>query len=384
MTGARTLRSVSQRAAAIAPSVMRELFDARRPTSINLGWGEATIPTDPELLEAGWAEYRRAPGGYTLNAGLPELRLAIAEYRGLPQAPSAAHVVVTTAATGGLVATLLALGDPGDEVVILDPTFFNYERAIRLIGMVPIRVPRLPGCGWAIDIDALAASVGEHTRAVIVPSPDNPTGRIDPLADLEAIVAATAAADVWLVSDEVGREIHFTDAPPPSLGELSDRAIVIGSLSKSCSMAGFRVGYVLAPAPMAGAITAAHAVNVVCAPSVSQHVALAAMHDWRRWLYANLPVYRRRRDLLLSTIDERLGLPVVPPEGGTTALVDFRSTGLGSLELARRLLAEADVVTAPGLAFGPGGEGYLRLTHAIPDGEIEEGVSRIAKFLAPR
>jgi aminotransferase len=360
---------------------MRELFDARRATSINLGWGEATVPTDPELLDAGFAEYRRHVGGYTVNAGLPELRQAIAQYRALPHADSAAHIVVATAATGALFATLLAVGDPGDEVVILDPTFFNHKRVIELVGMVPRRVPRLAERGWAIDTDALTAAITSRTRALVLCSPDNPSGRIDPVAELETVVAITAEAGLWLVSDEVGRELHFTKSPPPSLGQLSDRAIVIGSLSKSCSMAGFRVGYVAAPTAIVGAITAAHAVNVVCAPTVSQYVALAAMRDWRRWLYANIAVYRRRRDHLVAAVEQRLGLPLFPPDAGMTTMVDFRSTGLGSIELARRLLVEADVVTAPGVAFGPGGEGYLRLTHAIAEAEIDEGVGRIAAFL---
>lgn len=372
----------SRRAGQIPPSTLRRLFDGRRPTSINLGLGEPAEPVTAELFDRGLARWRGTPGGYTLNAGILDLRERIAAYRGLPHAPSGANAVVTAGSTGGLFASLLAATDPGDEVLILEPAYPNYASTAEMLGLAVRRVPRDAELGFALDADRIATALTPRSRAVIVNSPSNPTGRVDSRAELAALVAVTEAAGLWLISDEVYRDIHFTPEPPASLGELTDRAIVIGGLSKSCAMTGFRLGYVLADHRIAPAVAAAHRLNVICAPSLSQQLALEAFAAPDRWLHHYLARHRQRRAALLAAIDDQLGLAYVRPEGGLFLFVDVGVAGMPSMELAERLLEEADVVTIPGSAFGAGGEGYLRLAFTVPESEIAEGVGRIAAFLA--
>jgi aspartate/methionine/tyrosine aminotransferase len=366
----------SQRAAAIRPSPIRQLFDARRPSSINLGLGEPGMPVPLELLDAGFQRYRARRLGYTPNAGLEELRALIARRHALPQASSAKNVIVTVGLEEALFSTLMAVADPGDEILISDPAFVAYRTVGELVGLTVRAVPSRPD--FSLDVDALAAAVGERTRAILLNSPCNPTGRIDGEAELRALVAATAGSDVLLISDEVYGEI-FYGARAPSVGQLSERAIVLGALSKTCSMTGFRLGWVIAPDAIAPAIAAVHQFNVTCAPTISQHLALEAF-EHPAWLGQLRPEFQRRRDLMMEALDP-IGLPVVPCEGGFFAFVDVSSRFPDSLALSRRILSEVDVITVPGAAFGPAGEGFLRLSFAGQESDIVEGVLRIRRLL---
>ena len=331
----------SNRATRIRPSILRRLFDSRRPTSINLGPGDPSSPIDYELLDAGVAHYRATRESYSLNAGMLPLRERIVAYHGLPHATAPKNAIVTVGAMGGLFATLMAVGDPGDEILILNPSFLNYPNMIEMLGMVPKPVALDAERGFALDIDAIVSAIGPRTRALLLNSPSNPTGRVDRADELAAVVAVTEAAGLWLISDETYRDIYFTDEPPPTIRSALDRAIVVSALSKNCSMTGFRLGYVLAPDSIAPAIAAVHQFNVTCAPTISQHIALVAFEDAAHRLRQNQADYVRQRAKLVAAVDEHIGLPYAPCEGGFFLFLDVRSTGLPSLTLAERLLAEA-------------------------------------------
>jgi aminotransferase len=363
----------------MAPSPIRELFNARRPTSINLGLGEPGMPVPMELFDAGVARFRATRPGYTPNAGMDALRARIAAHYRLPHADRAENVIVTVGLQEALFSTLLAIADPGDEIVICDPAFLAYATVAELLGLKVVRVPLSREAHFAVDADRLAAAVGPRTRAVLLNSPDNPTGRVDSEAELRRLVAATEAHGPWLISDEVYGELYY-GARPASLGTMSERALVLGALSKSCSMTGFRLGWVLAPQPIAKAIAAVHQFNVTCAPTISQCLALEAFED-PRWLSNLRPEFAARRELMLHAL-EPLGLPWVPCHGGFFVFLDVSSIGVPSLMLARRLLEEGDVVTVPGSAFGAGGEGFLRLSFAGREEDIGAGVERVAQVLA--
>jgi len=356
------------------PSLIRQLFDARRPTSINLGLGEPGMPVPLELFDAGVARYRERRPGYTPNAGMEPLRARIAEHFALPYARAAKNAIVTVGLQEAMVSTLLAITDPGDEILITDPAFVAYRTVAELLGLTVRAVPLDSARGFQLDGARLAAAVGERTRVILVNSPANPTGRVDPEAELRELVDATEGSGVWLLSDEVYGELWF-DAPPPSAGRLSERAIVLGALSKSCSMTGFRLGWALAPDAVAPAIAAVHQFNVTCAPTLSQHLALEVF-EHPEWLSSLRPEFRRRRDVMLDALSP-LGLPLVPCEGGLYVLVDVSSVDGDSLRLARRLLDEGDVVTVPGIAFGAGAEGFLRLSFGGNERDITDGVRRI-------
>ncbi len=369
----------ARRAASITPSAIRRLYDARRPTSINFGLGDPALPISLELLDEGVARFREHRPGYTLNAGMLDLREAIARMHGLPHLPSAKNCVITVGATGGLFAAFNAVADVGEEIVISDPAFLNYATTLQLCGLVPKRVPLRRDAGFALDVEAIAAAITPRTRAVLLNSPCNPTGRVDRREELAALVAATERAGVWLISDEVYREIAYV--PVPSVAELTDRAIVVSALSKSASMTGFRLGYVLAPEPLAKAIASVQQFQVTSAPTLSQHVAAVAVGAPDKHLRGNLSEYVARRSVMREELHKRLGLPFVDPDGGFFVFVDVRALRRPTQQLAEQLLAEADVVTVPGSAFGENGEGFLRLSFAVSPEHVREGVRRIEQWV---
>jgi aminotransferase len=375
------MRPPSDRAAQIHPSLIRRLFDARRPSSINLGLGEPGIPVPEGLLEAGYARFRRNRPGYTLNAGMLELRERILAHHRLPHVTSVAQVVITVGLQEALFSVLMAIGNPGDELIITDPGFLAYATVAELLGLRVVRVPSRRADGFAIDPEALAAAVGPRTCAILLNSPCNPTGRIDGEDALKATVERTEKAGPWLISDEVYAECYH-DRPPTSLGQLSDRAIVLNALSKSCSMTGFRLGYVLAPQALATAVAAVHQFNVTCAPAISQCLALEVF-ERPEWLGTLRRVLHPSRQQMVESVERELRLPYVPVDGGFFLFLDVSSVGASSLALAERLLAEGDVVTVPGVAFGPNGEDFLRLSYAGTPEAIREGVRRIASVLRP-
>lgn len=370
----------SRRAAAIRPSLIRRLFDARKPTTANLGLGEPGMPVPMELLDAGVRRYREKRLGYTPNAGLVELRESIAKHYHHPAMPAAKNVIVTVGLEEALFSTLMAVADPGDEIVITDPAFLAYRTVAELVGLTVKAVPTARDRGFALDPEALAAAVGPRTRAILVNSPCNPTGCVDSREALKELARATESSGVCLISDEVYQEIYFGDQRPESLGAFTDRAVILGALSKSCSMTGFRLGWALAPDSVAPAIAAVHQFNVTCAPTISQHLALEAF-EHPDWLAATRAQFARQRAVMLDGA-ARLGLPFAPPDGGFFLFLDVRSLGLPSLTLSERLLAEADVVTVPGIAFGDNGEGFLRLSYAGREDEIAVGMQRIADLFA--
>ncbi len=339
------------------------------------------MPVSNALLDAGIASYREKRTGYTLNSGMMELREKVVRYHQTPHYPTTKNVVVTIGATGGLFAALMAVGDPGDEILYFDPSFTNYPTAMTLAGLVPKPIRLERDRSWALDLDAVAAAITPRTRALLLNSPSNPTGRIDSAAELKALVELTERSGIWLISDEVYRDIYFTPSAPPSVGTLTDRAIVIRALSKSASMTGFRVGYVLAPDAIATAVAAVHQFNVTCAPTLSQHLALVAMGDPERYLTELLPAFKRQRAAMVEAVDRDLGMPFASPQGGFFIFLDVRSLGMKSLELSERLLSEADVVTVPGIAFGENGEGFLRLSFVASEADIAEGIGRIKSFV---
>jgi aspartate/methionine/tyrosine aminotransferase len=373
--------SPSKRSAAMQPSPVRVLFDKRKATSINLGLGEPSMPVPMEVLERGYQRYREARPGYSLNAGHPELRERLFEYHPCPHIASPRNIIVTVGATGGLFATLLCVGDPGDEILVGDPSFFLYRRIIEMLGMRAIPVPSNADNGFSLDPERVVHAITPRTRGIILNSPNNPTGNIDSQASLRALVDVTDRSGIWLISDEIYREHYYGDSPPASVGDLSDRAIVIGALSKSWSMTGFRIGYVLAPDPLVTPIAQAHQYNVTCAPTISQFVAIAALQN-REWLVRSRAQFAAQRDAMFSALalpPFQLAFPATPASGGFFTMLDTRSLRMGSFELADLLLSEGDVVTVPGAAFGDNAEGFLRLSFCETPANVTEGVRRIGR-----
>jgi aspartate aminotransferase len=299
-------------------------------------------------------------------------------------AAAVADVCVTTGGCGGLFTSLMLVLAPGDEVLIPDPGWSNYPAMAHVLHATAVGYPLDAAVGFALDPDALAARVTSRTRAIIVNSPGNPTGAVEGAERLRAVLEIAERHDLWVISDECYDELVFEGAhvSTASLGH-ADRVVSVFTFSKSYAMTGWRVGYVVAPAAFTRQLTLHQEPVVSCASTVSQHAALAALRGPQDCVQAMATAYRERRDAAMAELDE-YELGYVRPAGSFFLMADVSPAGLPSWELARRLLETARVAIVPGAAFGPGGEGFVRISLAAAPELVAEGSRRIARLVRDR
>jgi aspartate/methionine/tyrosine aminotransferase len=375
---------VAARMRGIEKTLIRRMHQMANPSCLDLGLGELRFPTPRAILD----HVREGLGtwtlGYTANEGYPELRSLIAARSPFPVTPD--RVGVTAGAQEALMAVLMAVVDPGDEVLVPDPGFPAYATLIKIAGGAARTYPLRREHGFMLRAADVLAAVGPRTKAVLVNSPSNPTGAVAGAEELRALAAGLEERGVLAISDEVYRQIAFGDAPPPSFAALSARCAVVDSLSKSHCMTGWRVGWYAVPEDIAKAVATFHTMAVTCIPAVSQRAAIFALKgggDAER--ARNLSELRDRRDLAVATLRTNTDLGCVVPAGAFYLFVDVSAKWArfgGSLDIALALLEREKVVTIPGVAFGSGGEGWLRLSFAPEPAVIEEGIRRIGRFLA--
>ncbi|MET0650835.1 MAG: aminotransferase class I/II-fold pyridoxal phosphate-dependent enzyme [Pyrinomonadaceae bacterium] len=370
---ARRLRGIQQ-------SMIRQVFDRARPGSINLGLGEPDLPTPDVVRREAARVVVEEQNGYTAQAGLPALRERVAsDYPHLDLTPG--QVVVTAGSQEALYLALLTLVDEGDEVLIPDPGFVAYPTIVKMAGGVP-KFYRMPASNdFAFDADDFKRALTPQTKVVVCISPSNPTGRVLSRGELAAMAEALAGSGAYVVSDEIYRELYFTNERPSSVTEFRpERALVIGGLSKSMSMTGWRLGWLCGDADVVKSALVLHGYTTTCASTVSQKAGLAAWTaeaaEARR---AARRTFRERRDHLLGLLSNELGLRAVEPEGAFYAMVDVSAHG-DSMNVTDRLL-EHGVITVPGAAFGAEGEGYLRVSFCADLRVLEEGVKRMKAAL---
>lgn len=363
----------------IEKSMIRQVFDRALPGSINLGLGEPDLPT-PEVIRREAARViKEEQNGYTQHAGLLALRERIAsDYAALSGRPES--VIVTAGSQEALYLALLTLVDEGDEVLLPDPGFVAYPTIVRMAGGQPVFY-RLPAAGeFRFDAEDFRRRLSPRTKLVVCISPSNPTGRTLAGDDLELMTAALEGTDAYLLSDEIYRELYYGERPPASVSDFYARTIIIGGLSKSMSMTGWRLGWLAGPEEIVRSALVLHGYVTTCAATVSQKAALAAWSDKAEEARAGIRhIFRERRDALLRLIREELRLRVVEPEGAFYAMIDVSEFG-PSLAVAERLLAER-VITVPGSAFGREGEGFLRVSFCADTPALAEGVRRMKKAL---
>jgi aspartate aminotransferase len=376
----------------IEKSLIRQLFDRARPGSINLGLGEPDLPTPEVIRRAAVRVIQEEQNGYTSHAGLPALReLVAADYpqlseptitTGAVETTTPDNVIITAGSQEALYLALMTLVDEGDEVLLPDPGFVAYPTIVRMAGGRPVFY-RLPARdGFAFDAEDFRRRLTPRTKAVVVISPSNPTGRTLAPAELAAMADALRDSAAYVISDEIYREIYFGDARPASISEHAHarRSIVISGLSKSMSMTGWRIGWMCGAAEVVRSALVLHGYVTTCASTVSQKSALAA---WTGEAEAarveTRRIFRARRDELMSLIARELNLQAVAPEGAFYLMLDVRAHGT-SMEVAERLL-EHGVITVPGSAFGSEGEGFLRLSFCADAPRLAEGVRRIKEAL---
>jgi aspartate aminotransferase len=370
----------ARRLRGIQKSMIRQLFDRARPGSINLGLGEPDLPTPGVVRREAARVALEEQNGYTTHAGLVPLRERIAsDYPEMNL--TADEVIVTAGSQEALYLALLTIVDEGDDVLIPDPGFVAYPTIIRMAGgnPVPYRLPAAGGFGF--DAEEFRRALTPRTRAVVCISPSNPTGRVLSREDLAAMARALEGTGAFLVSDEIYRGLFYGDERPASPSQVyPERTLVVGGLSKSMSMTGWRLGWLCGHAGAVGSALVLHGYVTTCASTVSQKAALSAWTEEAEEARAGFRrTFRARRDFLLEQLSRELGLRAVRPDGAFYAMVDVSAHG-PSLRVAERLL-EGGVVTVPGAAFGAEGEGYLRVSFCADLPVLAEGVRRMKEAL---
>jgi aminotransferase len=379
----------ASRLSKIKPSGIRRLFSLAQTMQdvIGLGLGEPDLVPPPHVLEAVKRALDLGKTHYTLTSGLPELREALAkkakrEY-GLTYNPET-EVLVTVGGTQAIFLALMALTNPGDEVLIPDPGFVCYQPSVLIASGIPVSMPLLEENGFRLNAEAVMSHVTEKSRIMIVNSPNNPTGAVFSYDDLSSLARLAVECDLIVISDEVYERItyegvrHYCLASFPGMRE---RTLVVGSFSKTYAMTGFRVGYVLGPEELIAPMMLTHQFSVACVSGPAQYAAAAALEGPQDFVDDMVAEFDRRRRLLHKRLNEIEGFSCILPKGAFYVFANIKRLGMSSEELAEVLINEGKVVTVPGSAFGRYGEGYLRFSYATQYDKIEEALDRIERVV---
>lgn len=372
-------------AAGMPRSGIRVVMDLAwaHPGTLRLEVGEPSFPTPPHIVEAAARAARDGWTHYVPNAGIPALREALADklrsHNGI--AAEGDQVVVTNGGVQALYLAMTAVADAGDEVLLPDPGWPNFESMAHLLHLRVRRYRLRPENDFLPDPAEIEALCGDRTRAVLVNSPSNPLGTIVPANVLAAIAAVADRRNLWVISDECYDAIAF-EPGFASLAAVGDpgRTITCCSFSKTHAMTGWRVGYAHAPPHAAAVLTKLQEPTIACVNAPAQHAALAALTGPQDHVRTMVATYRHRRDALLAHL-HACGLTCHPPAGAFYAWVPAPDTGLDGLDLAVRLVREEAVAVAPGSVFGPSGDGWVRLSLAAEESDLIEGATRLAHFL---
>jgi aspartate aminotransferase len=377
--------AISARADGLPHQAIREVMELawRRPDAIHLEVGEPGFPTPPHIVEAAARAARDGHTKYTPNAGIPPLREALAEKVGRVNGyeATADQVVVGAGGVQVLHNVLLALTDPGDEILLPDPVWPNFVQIAHLLATTPRYYHQTPETGFEPSIDELEELVSPRTRVLVVNSPSNPLGAVVPAALSAELVAFAERRGLWLVSDECYDEIAFdgTFASPMAVAP-SPRIISVYSFSKVYAMTGWRVGYCVAPPEVAAILTRLQEPIVSCVNAPAQMGALAAVTGPQEIVREMLDAYRERRDAAVALLSDA-GVGVLRPAGAFYLWVDITRSGRDSRDFAFSLIAERGVACAPGTAFGAAGEGFVRLSMASELDVLLEGARRLVDHM---
>ncbi|HLA10180.1 MAG TPA: pyridoxal phosphate-dependent aminotransferase [Pyrinomonadaceae bacterium] len=364
----------------VEKSIIRQIFDKALPGSINLGLGEPDLLTPEIIRRAALRVIAEEQHGYTSHAGLLSLREKIAsEYPYLKDNPE--RVIVTAGSQEALYLALMTLVDEGDEVLLPNPGFVAYPAIVRMAGGKANFYCLPETMDFGFDADEFRRALTPQTKVVVCISPSNPTGRTLSKDDLVAITDTLRDHNAYLISDEIYRELYYTPERPDSPSSLYESTIVIGGLSKSMSMTGWRLGWMCGPEEIIAAALVLHGYVTTCASTVSQKAALSAWTEEAASARIGFrETFRLRREHLLRLIDGELGLRAVVPDGAFYTMLDVRKFGR-STEVAEALLKER-VITVPGAAFGSESEGFLRVSFCAGPDVLTEGVRRIKSALS--
>lgn len=357
---------------------------------IDLGGGDPDFITPEHIRQAAITAMNEGQTHYVASNGIPALRQAIADKlqrdNGITVEPNGG-VIVTPGGKAGLFVSMLALVEPGVDVLILNPAWVSYVPMIELAGGHAVEINLDPDDDYRITPAALAAAVTPNTRAILVNSPNNPTGRVLTGDELQAIADLATSRDLLIFSDEIYEKILFDGHQHTSLASLpglAERTLTINGLSKAYAMTGWRLGYVAGPTAFVKQIAKVHSHSATCATSFAQYGGVAALTGPQAFIGEMVAAWDRRRQRLASALNEIKGISCPLVEGAFYAFPDIRGTGMSSSEFADVLLREAHVAVTPGIAFGAAGEGHVRISFATSDELLEEAAARMANFLGKK
>jgi aspartate/methionine/tyrosine aminotransferase len=385
----------ADRIATILPSGVAEMkrmgkeMERRGEEVIYLVQGEPDFDTPPHIVEAACEALSQGATHYVPGEGLPELREAVAEklsqVNGIDADPGS-EVVVTTGATLGLFAAIMALINPGDEVLLTDPAFGPYEAMIGQAGGRPVYVPlHKSGGEFHLVMDELEQRVTPRTKAIVLNTPNNPTGKVMTRAELEMVAELADRNDLIIIADEVYEALVYDDHEHTSIASLSPelkaRSIIVNSFSKTYAMTGWRLGYNVANPALATAMTKVIYQSGRCASEFVQWAGIVALTGSQQCVEDMRRAYEERRALITDLLEALPGVSCAPPEGAFYAFPDVSAFGQDTWDLARHLLGTAGVVTTPGRYYGLQGEGHLRVSFASSLENIRLGIERMGRAL---
>ena len=371
----------------LQPSGIRKFFDlaATMEGVVSLGVGEPDFVTSWSVREAAISSLEQGYTSYTANAGLLELRKEITKYmkRSFSLEYDPYHeVVVTVGASQALDIAMRAIINPGEEVIIVEPSFVAYAPLVSLAGGIPVPLATKGENGFKLTAKDLEATITPKTKALLICSPNNPTGTQLNKEDLLALSHVIEKHDLVIFSDEIYAELAYDEefVSFASLNGMRERTVVINGFSKGFAMTGWRLGFVCAPYELAEAMLKIHQYAMMCAPTMAQYAAVEALKNGMHDVEDMRRSYRARRNYIVKSFNE-IGLDCHVPGGAFYAFPSIKKTGMTSEEFAEKLLLEEKVAVVPGSVFGTSGEGYVRASYASSFEQLQEAVLRMRRFL---
>ena len=379
---------LSRRAVALKPSGIRRFFDiaAEMDDVISLGVGEPDFKTPWSIRRAGIESLERGHTWYTANSGLAPLKKEIANYlrrRFTLEYDAKTEVLVTVGGSEAIDLAIRTLVNPGDEVLVVEPSFVCYTPITALTDGVPVPIATKPEDGFRLTPEALRAAITPKTKLLVLPVPNNPTGGIMRREHLEAVAEVLRGTDIMVLSDEIYAELTYGGERHVSFAEINgmkERTVIVNGFSKSYAMTGWRLGYAVGPAPVIAQMTKVHQFAIMCAPTTSQYAAVEALKNCDGDIEEMRDSYDMRRRLLVDGLN-RMGLRCFEPEGAFYVFPSIRETGMASGEFCEKLLAAEHVAVIPGDAFGESGEGFVRISYSYSVNHLLEALKRIERFL---
>ena len=379
---------LSDRTVALKPSGIRKFFDvvSEMPDAISLGVGEPDFDTPWHIRDVGIYSLEKGRTFYTSNSGLLELRSEICRYLkrkyDLSYNPKD-EVLITVGGSEAIDIALRAMINPGDEVIIPQPSYVSYEPCAILANAKPVIINLKNENEFRLTAAELEEAITYKTKVVIMPFPNNPTGAIMERKDLEAVAEVIIKHDLYVISDEIYAELTYSDSGHVSIASIPgmlERTIVINGFSKSYAMTGWRLGFACGPKKIIEQMTKIHQFAIMCAPTTSQYAAIEALRHGDDDVKEMCEAYNQRRRYLLHTF-KQMGLPCFEPFGAFYVFPCIKEFGMNSDEFALRLLEEEKVAVVPGTAFGDSGEGFLRISYAYSIESLKEAIGRIESFI---